>query len=118
MLGFAAHVLTDVNDSIGTMMLFPVTTLNWSLHTWAYAATVKGGKYLDAAAYFSSLGFAMDMFWLLVVLAQLAGAHLATSGAPTWYRPTRTCGHGSASGSTSAASWRSTAASSSTACAG
>src|SRR5205814_2840335 len=56
------------NDSIGTMLLFPFTTLNWSLHTWAYAATVKGGKYLDAAAYYSSLGFAMDAFWLLVVL--------------------------------------------------
>lgn len=68
LLGFAAHVLTDVNDSIGTMLLFPFSTLNWSLHTWAYAATVKGGKYLDAAAYYSSLGFAMDAFWLVVVL--------------------------------------------------
>jgi membrane-bound metal-dependent hydrolase YbcI (DUF457 family) len=69
LLGFTAHVLTDVNDSIGTMLLFPFSTLNWSLHTWAYAATVSGGKYLDAAAYYSSLGFAMDLFWLLVVLA-------------------------------------------------
>ena len=68
LLGFAAHVLTDVNDSIGTMLLFPFTTLNWSLHTWAYAATVKGGKYLDAAAYYSSLGAVMDLFWLVVVL--------------------------------------------------
>lgn len=68
LLGFAAHVLTDVNDSIGTMLLFPFTTLNWSLHTWAYAATVQGGKYLDAAAYYSSLGMAMDVFWLIVVL--------------------------------------------------
>ena len=68
LLGFAAHVLTDVNDSIGTMLLFPFSTLNWSLHTWAYAATVKGGKYLDAAAYYSSLGFVMDLFWFFVVL--------------------------------------------------
>jgi hypothetical protein len=68
LLGFAAHVLTDVNDSIGTMLLFPFTTLNWSVHTWAYAATVEGGKYLDAAAYYSSLGFMMDLFWLVVVL--------------------------------------------------
>ena len=30
---------------------------------------MKGGKYLDAAAYYSSLGFAMDVFWLIVVLA-------------------------------------------------
>jgi len=68
-LGFAAHVLTDVNDSVGTMLLFPFTTLNWSLRTWAYAATVKGGKYLDGAAYYSSLGLVMDLFWLVVVLA-------------------------------------------------
>jgi len=68
MLGFAAHVLTDVNDSIGTMLMFPFSTLNWSLHTWAYAATVQGGKYLDAAAYFSSFGFVMDLIWLTVVL--------------------------------------------------
>jgi len=69
LLGFAAHALTDVNDSVGTMLLFPFTTLNWSLGTWAYAATVGGGKYLDAAAYYSSLGLVMDLFWLLVVLA-------------------------------------------------
>ncbi len=50
------------------MLLFPFSTLNWSLHTWAYAATVKGGKYLDAAAYYSSLGFVMDLFWFFVVL--------------------------------------------------
>jgi hypothetical protein len=68
-LGYAAHALTDVNDSVGTMLLFPFSTLNWSLRTWAYAATVKGGKYLDAAAYYSSLGLAMDAFWLCVVLA-------------------------------------------------
>lgn len=68
-LGLAAHVLTDVNDSVGTMLVFPFSTLNWSLHTWKYAATVEGGKYLDAAAYYSSLGLAMDLFWLAVVLA-------------------------------------------------
>jgi hypothetical protein len=68
MLGFAAHALTDVNDSVGTMLLFPFTTLNWTLDTWAYAATKSGGKYLDAAAYYSSLGLAMDLFWLVVVL--------------------------------------------------
>jgi membrane-bound metal-dependent hydrolase YbcI (DUF457 family) len=67
-LGFAAHVLTDVNDSVGTMLLFPVTAISWSLKTWAYAATRGGGKYLDGAAYYSSLGLAMDVFWLVVVL--------------------------------------------------
>jgi|GEM_PF-356293 len=68
MLGIAAHAITDVNDSVGTMLLFPFTTLNWSMQTWAYAATKSGGKYLDAAAYYSSLGLVMDLFWLVVVL--------------------------------------------------
>lgn len=68
LLGFAAHALTDVNDSVGTMLLFPFTTLNWTLETWAYAATKDGGKYLDAAAYYSSLGLVMDVVWLVVVL--------------------------------------------------
>lgn len=68
-LGYAAHALTDVNDSVGTMLLFPFSTLNWTLQTWAYAATKTGGKYLDAAAYYSSLGLAMDLLWLGVVLA-------------------------------------------------
>jgi hypothetical protein len=68
LLGFAAHALTDINDSVGTMLLFPFTTLNWSIQTWAYAATKEGGKYLDAAAYYSSLGLVMDLFWLLVVV--------------------------------------------------
>ena len=68
-LGYAAHALTDVNDSVGTMLLFPFSTLNWTVETWAYAATKGGGKYLDAAAYYSSLGLVMDLFWLVVVLA-------------------------------------------------
>lgn len=67
-LGYAAHALTDINDSVGVMLLFPFTTVNWTSQTWAYAATVNGGKYLDGAAYYSSLGLAMDVFWLIVVL--------------------------------------------------
>ncbi len=69
LLGYAAHALTDVNDSVGTMLLFPFSTLSWTLETWAYAATREGGKYLDAAAYYSSLGLVMDLLWLGVVLA-------------------------------------------------
>ncbi|MEM8747233.1 MAG: metal-dependent hydrolase [Actinomycetota bacterium] len=68
LLGYAAHALTDINDSVGTMLLFPLTTLNFTSETWAYAATIEGGKYLDAAAYYSSLGLVMDLFWLVVVL--------------------------------------------------
>ncbi len=68
LLGYAAHALTDVNDSVGTMLLFPFSTTNFTLETWAYAATIDGGKYLDAAAYYSSLGLVMDLFWLAVVI--------------------------------------------------
>ena len=67
-LGYAAHALTDVNDSVGTMLLFPFHTASFTVRTWSYAATVLGGKSLDAAAYYSSLGLAMDLFWLGVVL--------------------------------------------------
>jgi hypothetical protein len=68
LLGFTAHCVTDVNDSVGTMLLWPFSTLNFSIGTWAYAATVEGGKYLDAAAYYSSFGLVMDLFWLVVLL--------------------------------------------------
>ena len=68
-LGFAAHALTDVNDSVGTMLLFPFTTLNWTTGDVGLRRDeVSGGKYLDAAAYYSSLGLVMDLFWLVVVL--------------------------------------------------
>ena len=75
LLGYAAHALTDVNDSVGTILLFPFSTLNWSVQTWAYAATIEGGKYLDAAAYYSSLGLMMDLFWLVSRAGVLARAH-------------------------------------------
>ncbi len=68
LLGFAAHALTDINDSVGVLLFFPIVFLNFTSETWAYAATIDGGKYLDAAAYYSSLGLAMDLFWLGVVL--------------------------------------------------
>jgi hypothetical protein len=67
LLGYAAHALTDINDSVGVMLFFPFV-INWTSQTWAYAATIDGGKYLDAAAYYSSLGLVMDVFWLVVVL--------------------------------------------------
>jgi membrane-bound metal-dependent hydrolase YbcI (DUF457 family) len=69
LIGLTAHVVVDINDSVGTMLLFPFSTLNFSLGTWKYAATVSGGKYLDAAAYYSSFGLVMDLVWLGIVLA-------------------------------------------------
>lgn len=65
-IGQWAHAITDVNDSKGTMLLFPLTTHNFSIGTWSYGAQV--GEDHDAAAYFSSLGFATDVVWLLVLL--------------------------------------------------
>jgi len=67
-LGMAAHSITDINDTVGTMLAFPFSTENFSIGTWAYAAT-PGGKYLDARAYYSSFGFVMDVLWLLILLA-------------------------------------------------
>ncbi len=98
------------------MLLFPFTTLNWTLETWAYAATIGGGKYLDAAAYYSSLGLVMDLFWLAVVLVSwrvLTREYWRTQIVPA----DPTCGRGSAGGSPSGASSRSTGRRSSTACA-
>ena len=75
LLGYAAHALTDVNDCVGTMLLFPFTTLNWTLQTWAYAATIDGGKYLDAAAYYSSLGLGHGPVLAGRRAVLVAGAH-------------------------------------------
>jgi membrane-bound metal-dependent hydrolase YbcI (DUF457 family) len=67
LLGMAAHSITDINDTVGTMLAFPFSTENFSIGTWAYAAT-PGGKYLDARAYYSSFGFVMDAVWLVILL--------------------------------------------------
>jgi membrane-bound metal-dependent hydrolase YbcI (DUF457 family) len=65
-LGSAAHVLTDIFDSVGTMVFFPFTTQHYSTGMWAYAA--QEGRYGDAAAYYSSLGGVWDFFWLCLAL--------------------------------------------------
>lgn len=61
-IGQWAHVFTDVNDTVGTMLFFPFSTAHFSTGMWAYAA--GEGRYGDAAAYYSSLGGAWDMLWL------------------------------------------------------
>ena len=50
------------------MIAFPFSTENFSIGAWAYAATADGGKYLDAAAYYSSWGFVMDALWFVLAL--------------------------------------------------
>lgn len=66
LIGQWAHALTDICDSVGTMLLFPFTTQNYTIGMWAYAA--QQGKFGDADAYYSSLGGVWDLFWLVLVL--------------------------------------------------
>ena len=66
LIGTAAHVLTDMFDSIGTMVFFPFTTQHYSFGMWAYAA--QQGPNGDGAAYYSSLGGVWDLFWLILLL--------------------------------------------------
>lgn len=66
LIGHWAHVVTDINDTAGTMLFFPFSTVNISTGMWKHAAYT--GRYGDAAAYYSSPGGLWDMFWLGVVL--------------------------------------------------
>ncbi|HET9601781.1 MAG TPA: metal-dependent hydrolase, partial [Acidimicrobiales bacterium] len=67
-IGCVVHVLADVGDTAGVMVLFPFSTTSFTLRLWAYGATAGGGKFLDAAAYYSSLGLIADLVWLLGLL--------------------------------------------------
>jgi membrane-bound metal-dependent hydrolase YbcI (DUF457 family) len=66
LVGTIAHDLTDTLDTVGTMLLFPVSTHVFSIGMWSYAG--QQGRYGDAAAYYSSLGGVWDAFWLLLAL--------------------------------------------------
>jgi len=52
-IGHWAHSLTDMGDTVGTMLFFP-WTFHFHVDAWAYAG--QTGRYTDAAAYFSGLG--------------------------------------------------------------
>jgi membrane-bound metal-dependent hydrolase YbcI (DUF457 family) len=58
LIGQWAHALTDIGDTVGTMLLFPFTTHLFSVGAWAYAG--QTGRLTDAGAYFSGLGFVWD----------------------------------------------------------
>ena len=66
MIGVWAHVLSDTLDSNGVMLFFPLSFERVSFGAWAYAGST--GRYVDGAAYFSSLGFVWDGFWIALVL--------------------------------------------------
>jgi hypothetical protein len=57
-IGQWAHALTDVGDTVGTMLFFPFTDHLFAAGAWAYAG--QTGRYVDAGAYFSGLGFVWD----------------------------------------------------------
>jgi hypothetical protein len=61
-IGQWAHSLTDVGDTVGTMLLFP-WTFHFHIDAWAYAGQM--GRELDAAAYFSGLGGMWDLVWIV-----------------------------------------------------
>lgn len=65
-IGYAAHAATDMFDTAGTMLFWPFYNGNIAVGAWAYGA--EEGKFGDAIAYYSSLGFAMDVGVLLLVL--------------------------------------------------
>jgi LexA-binding, inner membrane-associated putative hydrolase len=66
LIGAWAHVITDINDSAGTMLFFPFSIDTVTTGMWKHAAYT--GRYTDAAAYYSSPGGVWDTFWLLVVV--------------------------------------------------
>ncbi len=83
MIGEWAHALTDTADTVGTMLLFPFTTELFSFGAWAYAG--QTGRYTDAGAYFSGLGFVWDGVWLICGLLSwrvLTRAYFRSTVAP------------------------------------
>ncbi len=66
MIGIWAHVLSDTLDTNGVMLFFPFSLERVSFDAWQYAG--ETGRYIDGAAYFSSLGFVWDGFWIGMVL--------------------------------------------------
>ena len=72
MIGHWAHALTDVGDTVGTMLFFPWTQ-NIHLGAWAYAG--QTGRLTDAAAYFSGLGCMWDLVFVVYGLINWRAAH-------------------------------------------
>jgi membrane-bound metal-dependent hydrolase YbcI (DUF457 family) len=63
LIGQWAHALTDVGDTVGTMLFFPFSTEHVTAGAWAYAA--QEGRWTDAGAYFSGLGWVWDGVWVV-----------------------------------------------------
>lgn len=63
LIGQWAHALTDTGDTVGTMLLFPFTTHHFAAGAWVYAGYT--GRWTDAGAYYSGLGFVWDGIFLV-----------------------------------------------------
>ena len=61
-IGQWAHAITDVGDTVGSMLFFPWTQ-NIHIGAWAYAGHT--GRITDAAAYFSGLGSMWDLVFVV-----------------------------------------------------
>jgi hypothetical protein len=66
LIGQWAHAITDAGDTLGTMLFFPFSTAHVSVGAWAYAG--QNDRLVDAAAYFSGLGWAWDGVWVVLAL--------------------------------------------------
>ena len=66
LIGHWAHALTDIGDTVGTMLFFPFTTHLFSVGAWAYAG--QTGRFTDAGAYYSGFGFVWDGVWIVLGL--------------------------------------------------
>jgi hypothetical protein len=62
MIGQWAHAITDVGDTVGSMLFFPWIQ-NIHIGAWAYAGHT--GRFTDAAAYFSGLGSMWDLVFVV-----------------------------------------------------
>ena len=63
LIGQWAHAITDIGDTVGTMLFFPFSTETVHLDAWAYAGQTD--RLTDAGAYFSGLGWVWDGIWVL-----------------------------------------------------
>ncbi|MDP9492422.1 MAG: metal-dependent hydrolase [Actinomycetota bacterium] len=63
LIGHWLHVVTDMGDTIGSMLFFPFSTETIGVGAWAYAG--QTGRFTDAGAYFSGLGFAFEGIWVI-----------------------------------------------------
>ena len=66
MFGIWAHVISDTLDTNGVMLFFPLSLGRVHFGAWKYAGETT--RFFDGAAYFSSLGFVWDAFWIAMAL--------------------------------------------------